>query len=900
MSPKSSPSDSNHPIDPNLQQSEFQIDLQGLIKLLAKNLYAEADVFVREMLQNAHDSVKRRREWQGDGAPPCEVRVKVDRTAGTITFSDNGAGMTEQEVREYLSTIGRSGTDAFRQELIRQGRNATDVTVIGQFGIGLLSAFIVADRVVVETRSWEKEQPAWLWESNGEKTYSLNDGDRQEPGSAVTLYVNDKYRDMLNLEDLRKAIRKYADFLPVGIYVNDDEAPANAVNAPWHKHYDNPKEELLELSIFVARRFPDNPLSTIPIHITHPYKVDGVLYVSDNRIPDVNTTGLVDIYQSRMFVMEGNRDMLPAWAKFVRGIIDSSALTLTASRDAIQQDAVQKEIEAQLGEAVIQHLMALSKSDEGKFQRLCDWHHYHLKGMALRDDTFFQSVSDLIPFETNQGPMNLKRYFEEAKRLGQSEIDLLYFDERGSATQFYMLCEARGLLVVDASQVFEDAFLDRYGRLHPEIKLRQLNIGESDFIFEPLQGEERDEFRLLEQEFSRGMPDRRSVVKAVRFKPESLPALTVLTATAKSQEKLKQATENINLPDEVRNLVRDVIKGEQTIPVTLYLNVENATIQKLAKMAPSEDKVAACIAIYNNALMLAQQVLTARNAELMFAGFNRVIDRMIAQVDEVQKLNAQVSHARLELKNKESEFGEIFEAKEKLITEEIRELQAKVAQSECPQTEHISCFFAMPFASEYNKLLKAVKTVLQEQPYGWEVTRADSEHISDTIPNNVKEHIIQSHCYLAEVSDGNPNVFLEIGRIGQYREKGRPLIYLCKIGVKPPIDIAGEFLSYYDPSLGEQELIEQLKEEFRKKNSLNNLRNIKEKTFLSVDILKSIGEFNEKHAQAIAAQYKTVGIFCKTSAAEIASVSGVGEGTISDGKGYITKHFKINISDNAG
>ena len=245
--------------------------------------------------------------------------------------------------------------------------------------------------------SWQQGNPAWRWESNGEKTYDLQPGDRKDVGSTVTLYINDKYRDMLSLEELRRGIRKYADFLPLGIYVNDDEAPTNAVNAPWHKHYDNPKDELLEMSIFVARRFPDNPLSTIPIHLTRPYKVDGVLYVSDNRIPDVNTTGLVDIYQSRMFVVQGYRDMLPSWAKFVRGIIDSPALTLTAARDAVQQDNAQKEIKAQLGDAIIQHLTQLSKDDPNKFQRLCDWHHYHLKGMALRDETFFQSVADLIP-----------------------------------------------------------------------------------------------------------------------------------------------------------------------------------------------------------------------------------------------------------------------------------------------------------------------------------------------------------------------------------------------------------------------------------------------------------------------------------------------------------------------
>ncbi|MBW4540408.1 MAG: ATP-binding protein [Myxacorys chilensis ATA2-1-KO14] len=852
--------------------SEFQIDLQGLIKLLAKNLYAEADVFVREMLQNAHDSIKRRREWQGDGTPDGVVRVKIDRQAATVTITDNGAGMTEQEVREYLSTIGRSGTDAFRRDLIEKGRQA-EVTVIGQFGIGLLSAFIVADRVVVETRSYLDGNPAWRWESSGEKTYALQPGERQDAGSTVTLHINENYRDMLSAEELRKAIRKYADFLPVGIYLNEDETPTNAVNAPWHRQYDNPKEEVMEMAIFVAKRFPDNPLSTIPIHLTSPYKVDGVLYVSDNRIPDVNTTGLVDIYQSRMFVMEANRDMLPVWAKFVRGIIDSPALTLTASRDAVQQDAIQKEIKEQLGEAIIRHLTNFSKEDPIRFQRLCDWHHYHLKGMALREDNFFRAVADLIPFETNLMPMNLKTYFEEAKKRGQAETDLLYFDERGSATQFYMLCDAQGLLVIDASQVFEDGFLERYGRLHPEIKLRQLNIGESDFIFEPLQDEEKEAFRGLEMEFMRGVSDRRSVAKVVRFKPASIPALTVLTAAAKSQEKLRQVGDNPLIPDEVRNLVKDLMQGERTVPVTLYLNADNSTIQNLMDLPATEDKLSACIAIYNNALMLAQQFLTAKNAEVMFAGFNRVIDRMIAQADEVQKLTTKLNSLKLDLNDKETQ---------------LRQQSANTSQ-----TDHVSCFFAMPFDEKYDKLLGAIRQVLQEQPYGWEVTRADSEHISDTIPTNVRDHIAQSHCYLAEVSDGNPNVFLEIGRISQYREQGRPLIYLCRKGAKPPIDIEGELLSFYDPDLSDQELVEYLRQEFGKKRNIKHLRSSGAKSFLSIAVLETVGQLRRGFSQTIADHYKTVGAFCDADSATIAEQTGAGKGSISDAQEYIAKHFKV-------
>ncbi|MFQ4136707.1 ATP-binding protein [Nodosilinea sp. PGN35] len=862
--------------------SEFQIDLQGLIKLLAKNLYAEADVFVREMLQNAHDSVKRRRELQGVGAPEGVIRVKVDREAGTISFTDNGAGMTEQEVKDYLSTIGRSGTDAFRRNLVQKGRQA-DVTVIGQFGIGLLSAFIVADRVVVETLSWQANHSPWHWESSGEKTYDLIPGERQDPGSTVTLFINDNYRDMLLLEELRKAIRKYADFLPVSIYLNDDEAPANAVNAPWHKHYNNPKDEVLEMAMFVARRFPDNPLSTIPIHLSKPYKVDGVLYVSDNRIPDINTSGFVDIYQSRMFVMEANREMLPSWAKFVRGIIDSPALTLTASRDAVQQDAIQKEIKEQLGHEVIRHLTQLSKDDPTRFQQLCDWHHYHMKGMALRDDNFFRAVADLIPFETNQGPMSLSTYFEAAKSQGQSETDLLYFDERGSATQFYMLCDARKLLVVDASQVFEDDFLERYGRLHPEIKLRQLNIGESNVIFEALNPEEHKEFRQLEQEFTRGMPDRRSVAKAVRFKPESIPALSVLSAAAKNRQKLQQAGDNVMIPEEVRKLVKDVLQGERSVPVTLYLNADNPTVQQLAKMPPSEDKIDACMAIYNNSIMLINQVLTAGNAEVIFKSFSRVIDRMITQTDRAQKLEGQITKLRLQIDDKD------------------QELRAQVAAQNDSQTEHISCFVAMPFDDKFKPLLEALKMVLEDKPYGWEVIRADSKLLGLTISANVEAHIARSHCYLADISDKNPNVFLEIGAMGHY--KGRPLIYLCREDAQEEIaaDLQGNLYHPYSqwdlekPDI--ETLAQQLRSELERRPDLDSLKHSATKTFLSANVLVRNNQCDRPLAEKISKTYKTVEAFLAASSEDIATTLNLTrnaeKGAIADAQDFLKKHFGL-------
>jgi molecular chaperone HtpG len=602
-------------------------------------------------------------------------------------------------------------------------------------------------------------------------------------------------------------------------------------------------------------------------------KAQGFTAIPDNRIPDVNTTGLVDIYQSRMFVMEANRDILLLWAKFVRGVIDSPVLTLTASRDAVQQDTAHKAIKEQLGDAVIAHLVALSKFDPDKFQRLCDWHHYHLKGMALRDETFFQAVANLIPFETNKGPMSLMRYFEEAKRLGQAENDLLYFDERGSATQFYMLCEARGLLVVDASQVFEDSFLEKYGRFYSHVKLRQLNIGESDFIFEPLLADEKAEYRLLEQEFSRVMTDRRSMVKAVRFKPDSLPALTVLTAAAKSQEKLRQATENINLPSEVRDLVKDMMQGEQTIPVTLYLNIDNATIQKLVKMPLGDDKNSAYIAIYNNAIMLAQQILTPRNAEVMFIGFNRVIDRMIAQADDVQRLTKDVAQ----------------------LNNQLQDLKdANVSQS-VQQTEHVSCFFAMPFQDEYVAIEQAFKEVLGDKPYGWQVVLARDSHQKQRTLDNVLAHISRSHFYIAEISEKNENVLIEIGQMITFKD--RPLILLRQKGSDKeiPADLQG-FLYWeleYDQTDDKEKLIKHIRDNLSiLEPQFQNIRNDK-KIYLSRSVLEKQTEINLSTITKISERFQTVEDLCSQSVELISNTLQISSHSVASAQTAMKSYFGL-------
>jgi molecular chaperone HtpG len=885
---------------------EFQIDLQGLIKLLARNLYAEADVFVREMLQNAHDSIQKKQTLQRDNTFQGRIQVKIDREAATITIGDNGVGMTEQEVREHLATIGRSGTAEFRQR-------ENVVELIGQFGIGLLSAFIVADKVVIETQSYQLEYPTLRWESDGGKTFSLQSIGKREIGTTVTLHISENYRDMLMKNKLQEAVRKYADFLPSGIYLNDDEDPTNAINAPWHKHYTNAKEdlrnvksfmhfrehpdflpsgtnlndddeELRDLKSFVRNRFKDLALAIIPINIGEPYPVQGVMYVSENRSL---VTGMVDIYQKRMFVMEANRDVLPVWAKFIRGVIDSPALTLTAARDAVQMESVLT-VRKLLEEEIIRQLTHLAETESSKFEKICEWHHTHLKGVAARDETFFKSIAELLSFETNEGAMNLKTYFAKIKEKSQSE--LLYFDESGFATQFYMLCDAQGLLVINASNPLEDEFLERYGRLHPDITLRQLNIGESPKIFISLDSHEGSKYESLKKVFKQILPERSSV-KAVRFKPNSIPALTVHSEEARRVKKLEQTARDVLTPEEIRQSISEILQNQPSIPFTLYLNVDNSIIQKLA-VSPTEETRVAYQAIFANAAMLSGQMNNPKNAEEAFKDFSKLIDQMLSLIETVQEVNKQTDEQQEQIKK---------------LKEQIIELNKEIEQPVLPpingkisQTEHVSCFFAMPFRTEYDPVLEAVKRVLEDRPYGWQVIRADDQHLPGgiDISRNVQLHIDRSHCYLAEISDASPNVYLEIGRISHYQPE-RPLMYLYDKNTEKPIpaDLLGHLYFPYNWNLDNpnvDDLTEQLKREFDlRRDELLKLR-IGKKTYLSSTLLIQ-HDFAESLVERICKQYKNVEDFIETSSTDIIRDIHVerARGSIKDIQDFLKSHFGI-------
>lgn len=821
---------------PNQSQiHEIKTDVAGLIRLLALHLYAQPDVFLREMIQNANDAIARREAIEGNNAPGGQIHLRVTRGKDehSIVFEDNGAGMTEQEIADYLSTIGRSGTDDFRKELQTKGRYAESASLIGQFGIGLLSAFVVARHVTVQTRSCRVGSPGWRWECWGDKNYELTQDDSfLTPGSRVTLDIDDQHRDVLDLSFIRQAVRKYADFVRVPIHLND-EGRINTVDAPWHRTYASERERLEEYSIFVARRFPGMPLSIMPVEINDPYPVRGVLYISDRQRGDLAAPGRVDIYQSRMFIAADHPDMLPPWAKFVSGVIDSPALTPTAARDNVQQDAIARSVRDALGRVIINHLKKMANDNLRRFQEVMDWHHYHIKGMALEADDFFREVADLLPFETNEGPRSLRQYLEKAVQDRDGRRTILYFSERGQATQFFLLADAKGISVINASYVHESRFLEKYAREFPNIKLEQLDFAASDIIFQSLSPDEADLYQELLTEFNLNMPTAGSQARIVRFRPVNIPAVITLTEAQKLSRQLDALKDNLAIPDGIRDLVRRVSEERSGIPVTIYLNADNPTIQALPKMNfRTEVAVNAMIAIYNNALMLAQHLITPRNAEMMFTQFNRVIDLLISETRQTDALRQKVMQLELAARNE-------------------RQSQTSTL------TPHVSCFVAFDFQKR-DAVFRALSDVLQDRPYFWQVVRADASVEKPDLLPNLTDKMRRAHCFIVELSDANPNVMLELGMM---LTLNRPILLLrsqdSSVGNEQWANLSGKLYEIYDAFAAPEALNQQLAEILQRQTGFQSLRGSAQSKFLSPVLLRG-ADVKASAVDAVCREYVTV------------------------------------------
>ncbi|MCK6501996.1 molecular chaperone HtpG [Myxococcota bacterium] len=369
----------------------YQADVRQILDLVTHSLYSDREIFLRELVSNASDALDRAR-FEGlkdQGLRPASppegqepgIRVTVDEAARTVVIEDDGVGLTAAEAEKNLGTIAHSGTKAFRKALQEQKEHAGEKAseahaadgLIGQFGVGFYSAFMVADRVVVESLSARPDQAAILWESEGGDGYTLTSGERTARGTRVTLHMRDDAEEFLDADRLREIVRKHSDFVPWPVRVGEERA--NQEQALWRR---DPAEVTAEDYKGLYRHLGGDwqePLAWLHARVEGNLSFDTVLFVPASRpwtMDRLDFKPALKLYQKRVKVLDSAEQLLPRYLRWVTGVVDSADVELNMSREILQQTPALKVIKKQLTKRVLERLKELTEQDREGYAKFWD------------------------------------------------------------------------------------------------------------------------------------------------------------------------------------------------------------------------------------------------------------------------------------------------------------------------------------------------------------------------------------------------------------------------------------------------------------------------------------------------------------------------------------------------
>ncbi|WP_052931016.1 ATP-binding protein [Escherichia coli] len=384
-----------------------EVNLNGLIEVLSKHLYSTPVVAVRELVQNGHDAIVRRRIEQPDAPKDNQIRVVADVAKSTITITDTGAGLTESEIHGFLATVGVGYTLMLRQQDDNTG-------LIGMFGLGFLSAFVLAKEVTVLTTSWQTPDQSWKYHSTDGQKYTVTPHQSSETGTQVILTLKEEYSHLASNNLLNRVLSRYCVLLHEPVYVGDASEPVNKLQPPWREVAPEGvtihRALVQRKNLAFAAQFESSfePICTIPVVPAGMSDAVGILWIQDGATYGTSDNRNLSLFLRGMLLDDEARELLPPWAGFIGGVIESSKLTPTASREDLQRDATWVAVQEALKEALISGLSDLAQNQPEIWRRVLMRHNEALLGAALCDDRLFDLLKDRLQVPTSKGALLAK------------------------------------------------------------------------------------------------------------------------------------------------------------------------------------------------------------------------------------------------------------------------------------------------------------------------------------------------------------------------------------------------------------------------------------------------------------------------------------------------------------
>ena len=630
------------------EQGSLSINSENIFPIIKKWLYSDHDIFFRELISNGCDAITKMKklEVMGEVSLPDDnewkVTVKVSPEEKTITIIDNGIGMTAEEVKQYINQIAFSGAQAF----VEQYKDKTNEDcIIGHFGLGFYSAFMVAHKVTIDTKSY-KDEPAVHWESEEGVEFEMGEGTRTERGTEITLYLNEDSYEFSNEYRAKEVIEKYCSFMPTPIFFENVDAPAkeapkeeegkdgeeaeekkpqplNDPNPLWTKHPNECTEE--EYKKFFRDVFHDykEPLFWIHLNMDYPFNLKGILYFPKINTEYENLEGTIKLYSNQVFIADNIKEVIPEFLLLLKGVIDCPDLPLNVSRSALQNDGFVKKISDYITKKVADKLSGMCKVEREEYEKYWDDISPFIKFGCLKDDKFCEKMKDYKLFKNLEGKyLTLEDYVKAAKEAaGETEEtpvvenadgtsatgengeeaeekkQVVYYvtDERQQSQYINMFKEA-GLDAIFLTHNIDQPYISKLEYDNKEIRFQRIDADLTETFKEEVTESEEDWKKLTDtvtDMVKKALNKEKLTVKVEKLKNEKVASMITLSEDSRRMQDMMKMYNMYGMDP-------SMFGGEGE---TLVLNANHPLVKFVFEHKKSKNASVICEQLYDLAML---------------------------------------------------------------------------------------------------------------------------------------------------------------------------------------------------------------------------------------------------------------------------------------------------------
>lgn len=575
------------------ENGNISIHTENIMPIIKKWLYSDKDIFIRELISNGCDAINKLERLVTFGEATVEeskyeVTVSLNKDEKTIKFIDNGIGMTSEEVKKYINQVAFSGAEEFLskyKDKIDEGKG-----IIGHFGLGFYSAFMVSEKVEIDTLSYKKGEEAVKWICEGGTEYEIESSERTSRGTTVTLYISEDSNEFLDYYKLRQIIKKHCNFFPVEIYLIDEnekkddkdsekdieKTPLNDTKPLWMKApKDCTDEEYKEFYRKVFNEYND-PLFWIHMNVDYPFNLKGILYFPKLKHEFEATEGEVKLYNKQVFVADNIKEVIPEFLLLLKGVIDCEDIPLNVSRSFLQKDSNVSKVSRHIVNKVADKLTSLFKNHRDEYNDFWKDINIFIKYGCLRDEKFYDKVKDILIFKTTNGDhVTLKQYLENNKENHDKKV--IYVNDEKQQSQYIKMLKDNNLEAVILNTTLDSHFITLMESKEEGVQFSRIDSDLTEILKADAIDESPEENKAIEEIFKNSINKEQLKISIEPIKTEEVPAMITLSEQSRRMAEMSVMFGGGDM---------SMFPKEET----LVVNSSNPLIKKLFNLSKNENK----------------------------------------------------------------------------------------------------------------------------------------------------------------------------------------------------------------------------------------------------------------------------------------------------------------------